>query len=668
MDQDDEEPSADEFAILSPKTEWISLSLCSCLFLITPLYYLSLPAKGNWKEQTPPLLESIARKIFSYPLQNMEGFIPVRTVNAEYKLVVFLSLASLVTGIVFCALHLKKHVLRIPRPLLLFGGLFLASVFLSSVFAHNFQRAWVSSLLWHIVPVLLALSLAQVHWTRKKTAFCLGSLLTGGIVSCLVVMDQHYQWTEWSHGLPRTGLGGLIYNKNFAAEYHAPLLPIALGLIFYVRSNGFRVALGLCLALVFLPALTLSLARGAWVGLMGGCAITLTSLWGAWFAWRKKNPENRIQPKSLIPLGALLALGLSLPLYIISSNYWNKDSWIFSTEKKDERISSPSPPAISNAASEEILELKSITNVSGDGNIQRRFVLWQDALLSCLSADLLLGKGTDHYELHFHESAELSDKTTGGTLVRFVHNDFIQTLYENGLLGLIGFGGIWGWTLWRGLLSCLTRAKESDISGLGIRIGLVCSSLVFLAEAFFEFPTRSPCALMVGWTCFGLLLGILLRENKPATKNTLRPGPRLNLVLGSIGVLIIPYGCLLAKDLFWTNVYHVQGRVAGDYGEKDKSLNFHRRAISYAPWEHHSRKFECYYLLTHTKQIPQAMEAIESTLEVHPGCLVAHQNKIAVYLNNGRQADAHKAFLQMKKAAPYHEFTKKEGKRFQKNK
>ena len=81
----------------------------------------------------------------------------------------------------------------------------------------------------------------------------------------------------------------------------------------------------------------------------------------------------------------------------------------------------------------------------------------------CLPAflsDLLLGKGTDHYELHFHESAELSDKTTGGTLVRFVH-DFLQTLYENGLLGLIGFGGIWGWTLWRGLLSCLTRAGES---------------------------------------------------------------------------------------------------------------------------------------------------------------------------------------------------------------
>ena len=32
------------------------------------------------------------------------------------------------------------------------------------------------------------------------------------------------------------------------------------------------------------------------------------------------------------------------------------------------------------------------------------------------------------------------DRTdNGSTLVRFVHNDFIQILYENGIIGLIGF-------------------------------------------------------------------------------------------------------------------------------------------------------------------------------------------------------------------------------------
>jgi len=653
----------DDSAIRSPKVEWLSLALCSCLFLITPLYYISLPAQGNWKETTPPLFESIARNIFSFPLHDMEGFIPVRTVNAEYKLAVFLGLASIVIGIVFCGLHLKKRFFCIPKPLLVFGAMFLGSVLVSSVFAHNSQRAWVSSLLWHIIPFLFALSLAHIRWTRRKTLICLGSLITGGIISSLIVMDQHYQWTDWSHGLPRTGLGGLIYNGNFAAEYHAPLLPIVLGLAFYVRSIGARIVLGLALAIILLPALSLSLARGAWVGLIGGSLLASILFLLVWLVWHKTHPGQLIRPKSFIPPGALLSLGLVLPLYIYTSNYWKKDSWIYSFEYRDEGVSTPPTPT--SSVSKETEELKSITVISDEkSGSGRRLVLWQDALLACLSSDFFLGKGTDHYELHFHESAKLSDKTTGGVLVRFVHNDFIQTFYENGILGLIGFLGVWGWAIWKGLLSCYARAKEEDLKGLGLRLGLVGASLVLLVESFFEFPTRSPCSLMVGWTCLGLLLGLLLQEQKQTAKNFLRSGPRFNLILGALGVLIIPYGCLLAKDLFWTNIYHVQGRVAGDYQQNDKSLSFHRKAISYAPWEHHSRKFECYYLLTHVKQIPQALEAINATLEVHPGCLVAHQNKIAVYLNNGNQTEARKAYQDMKKAAPHHEFTKNEGKRF----
>ena len=773
--------------LLPSKLEWFALWLCSCLFILVPLYYISLTAQGDWKETSPPLIESIARAIFSFPLQGIEGLIPVRTVNAEYKLAIFLAFASVVTGMILCGLHLRKKVLILPRSLLIFFGLFLGSVLVSSVFAHNFERAWASSMLWHFIPVLFAISLAQVNWNRKKIVFCLGSLLAGGIASCLITMDQHFKWTEWSWQLPLYSIyvpAGIIYNPNFAAEYHAPLLPIALGLLFYVRSIGIRIALGLTLAFVFLPALSLSLARGAWVGLIGGCIFgltlflvawlfcqhknsdesanvkSLTPLWGllalglalpvyvftshywgdrvgligqcifglalflvawlscrwkysdestnfksftplwgllalglalpiyisdhwdawvgligqcifgltffgvAWLSCRRKNSDESANIKSFTPLWGLLALGLALPVYIFTSDHWKKGARIYTpAETGEEGSPKPSPPS-PKAPSFETNALKSITKIEDVGS-SRRLVLWQDALRASLNSDLLFGKGTDHYELHFHESAKLSDKTTGGTLVRFVHNDFIQTLYENGLLGLIGFLGIWVWILWKGVRSCLNQIWEGDLRGVGLRLGLVYGCLVFLIESFFEFPTRSPCSLMVGWTCLGVLLGILLREKGSTNGRIFALNPKLNLALGAVGVLVIPGGCLLAKDLFWTNVYHVQGRVAGDYQENDKSLKFHRKAIGYAPWEHHSRKFECYYLLTHLKRIPQAQDAIEETLRVHPGCLVAHQNKIALFLNTGRVLEARKAHLAMKKAAPFHPFTQKEGKKIE---
>ena len=807
--------------LLPAKLEWFVLALCACLFICVPLFYLSIYKCANcgkepvhyystisnsqtsnfdlceecsrkphvidnlrnekWERKAPPPYELLARKVFSIPVQNVVGLIAIRSVDAEYKLVVFLAFASLLSGIVICGLHLKKSCISIPKPLVIFAGLFIGSVLISSLFAHNFQRAWVSSLLWHFVPVLFAFSLANVSWNRKKIAFCLSSLLIGGIASCLIAMDQHYDWSKWDwRGLLKSPSvpAGLIYNHNFAAEYHAPLLPIALGLLFYVRSIGFRIALGLTLAFVLLPALSLSLARGAWVGLIGGCIFGLTlflvawlscrrknsdksgniksftplwgllslglalpvyiftshywgdrvgligqsilglalflvawlscrskysdesanfksftPLWGllalglalpvylsdhlgtrigliggcifglaffgvAWLSCRRKNSEKSASLKSFTPLWALLGLALALPVYIVNSDHWKKGAWIYHTSNGEGGSSSSPSTSPTRTFSNEAKELLSITEISEyKGGIARRLVLWQDALNACLSTDLFFGKGTDHYELHFHESAKLSDNPPFGGWVRFVHNDFIQTLYENGLLGLIGFLGIWLWIIWKAVCSCLILLWKEDLRSLGLRIGLVSGCLVFLIESFFEFPTRSPCSLMVGWACLGVLLGILLKDKK-SHQGVFRLGAKMNLLFVALGILTIPHGLLVAKDLFWTKVYHVQATEIDKRGQKESALKFHRKAISHAPWEFRSRILEHYYLLNVFNQKSTGMEALEDTLRVHPGCLVAHQNKIEFYLQTNQYQKALKAHSDLGKAAPFHPTTK----------
>ena len=58
------------------------------------------------------------------------------------------------------------------------------------------------------------------------------------------------------------------------------------------------------------------------------------------------------------------------------------------------------------------------------------------------------------------------------------------------------------------------------------------------------------------------------------------------------------------------------------------------------------------------------MKSIEDTLRVHPGCLQAHQNRIALLINEFKNPQAAKlAFLDMKTAAPYHPFTHREEKK-----
>jgi hypothetical protein len=300
----------------------------------------------------------------------------------------------------------------------------------------------------------------------------------------------------------------------------------------------------------------------------------------------------------------------------------------------------------------------------------RRLVLWEDAFKECFSDDFLFGKGTDHYELFYHESAELSDKNWGKTLVRFVHNDFIQIFYENGFIGIVGWLGIWGLVCWQGLVACCRFFRTGDLGELAIRIGLLASILCFLIEAFFEFPTRSPCAMFVGWSALGTLLGLNLKsEQKTVEKKSfsLLKRPILNLGVGVVGVLLPIYAGFLIKDLFWANVYQFQGRAAGDAKKPQLSLHFHREAISHAPWQHLSRKAEGYLLITSEKRYLDAMKSIEQTIKVHPGCLQAHQNRIALLINEFKNPTAAKiAYMDMKKAAPYHPFTHAEERKLKK--
>ena len=647
-----------EVKVINPFSYYAIVGIFSVCFLLTPLFHLNIR-----------------------PNEFTLGFIPLRMINADLKFLVVSGCMSLAVSIVLVSMHLRGRVFKLPRLLVWFIGLFVFAVLISTALAHNPMRAWVSALQWHLVPLFFALCLAQLNWGRKLVIGSIGLLILGGVASCLVTMDQHYRWTDWSHRLVRNGYAGIIFNRNFAAEYHAPLIPLALGLFFYLRAWWGKALCLLSIAMVFLPAISLSMARGAWVGHIGGAVGVAL---GLFFIQRitvkiKPKPESIKNGNKL--LFSFIVLGVSLPVYLYTSDFWKKggagwDRLIaeetnqnYQTLENKEEISNkpskvPSQPLIKKTS--EVRELQSVVDLSG-GSIKRRLVLWEDAFKECFSNDFLLGKGTDHYELFYHQSAELSDKNWGKTLVRFVHNDFIQTFYENGFLGILGWLGIWGFVCWQALLASVHFLRVGNLGELGVRLGLLACILCFLIEAFFEFPTRSPCAMFVGWSALGMLLGINLQSKEESLEERtfdLRKKPVLNLAIGVIGITLPIYTCFLVKDLFWANVYHFQGRALADAQKPQRSLHFHRMSISHAPWQHLSRKAEGYLLITAEKRYLDAMKSIEETLNVHPGCLQAHQNRIALLINEFKNPNAAKiAFFDMKQAAPFHPFTHAEEKK-----
>ena len=284
----------------------------------------------------------------------------------------------------------------------------------------------------------------------------------------------------------RMGYAGIIYNRNFAAEYHAPLIPLALGLAFYLKAWWARV---LCLAsvlVVFLPAVSLSMARGAWVGHIGGViGVSLGLLLFLRFHPVRSEAVPAIKGKSwLVPVSFTL-LGLARPVFLYTSDFWKKGGkgWerLDFGEEETFQVLDPQTNLPKKNLTEkkpiftqtsEGKELESIANPSKSGSSLRRLVLWEDAFKECFSKDFLFGKGTDHYELFYHESAELSDKNWGKTLVRFVHNDFIQIFYENGFFGIVGWLGVWGLSAGKEWLPAAVFFEP--VMWVNLRFGLGC--------------------------------------------------------------------------------------------------------------------------------------------------------------------------------------------------
>jgi O-antigen ligase len=613
---------------LSSSQNNILLFFACLLTIFPPLFYISV-APGSFDE----------------------GFGAMRVLNGELKYVSFLFIVSPLIGLFWVFVHFRRRLLALDRGMLTCLVLFLGGVLLSTVTAHNIDRAWVATLKWHLLPFLLAFALAHLHWNRYRTFAFLGVSLGVACVSSYLALDQHYGFTQWAGGLPRhSGVSaGLLFNQNMAAEYHVLFLPIALGLLFYTRFLALRIILLLLISFLLLPALTLSLARGAWVGLLVGGIVVVVST-GTLLFLRRNRLEEFFRP-CLFRVVAFLGLTLALPLYIYTTPYW---------KKSDESGQVVAPQ-------QEAKELASIIPSDDGGGSQRRFHLWQDALAASFDSPLLLGFGTDHYELFFHQSAKLSDNPPG-KLVRYVHNDYIQTLYENGLLTLLGFLGLWGFVLWRGLRSALGCALEGDAAGFAFRLGLLFAAMAFLVTMFFEFPARMPASVVTGWSVFGLLLAFSLKPSPEASPPAIRMGSKLAFFTGSLGLCLIPYGILLAKDLFYADLYYQQGLMAVQSKRSDridKSLRFHRASIAHAPWQWRSRKWEGFLLLQHLKRYPEALEAIEQTLAVHPGCISAHRYHIGVlYRELRRRPEALAAFAELEKAAPYHPIVERERKRF----
>ena len=73
----------------------------------------------------------------------------------------------------------------------------------------------------------------------------------------------------------------------------------------------------------------------------------------------------------------------------------------------------------------------------------------------------------------------------------------------------------------------------------------------FLIESFFEFPGRSPCALLVAWSILGLLLGLTFQSNLETNPSKSLTPPFLKIYSRN-SFIFIPFGFTTEPSLSMT--------------------------------------------------------------------------------------------------------------------
>ena len=402
---------------------------------------------------------------------------------------------------------------------LVFHALLLAPVFKpEAVFA-----AWFL-----VTPFLVAGRLTCVERSSVAKAVV-------GLVTLLALWGGTQHWLDLATVNPEAGRAHAWFESpnTLAAVINLALIPVVVG---YLLRGG---RLTLLTAAVLFLGLLATQSRGGWLGFGVGliaCAVLFR---------RSGLALNPVAKRMLVVVfaGALVLAVLPHNLAHVS-------------ESNSERL------------------------IAGllHGDTARRTDLYEIAW-DQISKAPWVGQGYLSFRPLYRRSGQ--DLFRGqGTL--FVHNDYLQTWLEMGLLrivGLLGAVATAGVSIWRA-----TVPARSQSTGVGIMLGGGLATVA--AHALVDFPFYAPIVLVL----VGLALGVLPRLADDAVKTLDLP---ISWTVGPVRIHVIVAACLS----IWLLLPAAAHTTAG-LGLKALSRGDVNRALDLYTWAKTAAPYNPYYYWT----------------------------------------------------------------------
>jgi len=550
--------------------------------VLTPLFFVYLP---------PDLL--------------IKGSYGLTLINEYQKYAAELFALAITIG-AFLFLQVKeKSWPHLPKVLIWPTLCFIFAIGASLFQAVDLWRGTLVGLQVYLLPTLFFLLVATRQWTLPQGLSILGLSLASGVLVAIIGIAQGLETWNFALALPHIGAGSLLYFQNLAGEYLIILIPPAIAIVFMPIRILYRVSAA-CTCVLLTTHLTLTLARGSWVGLIGGlslgaglacCGILFTQ-----HSWRNTSAgeDNGTRHKYIPALVLSTIIVLVLVAGILITN--GSSHSLF--------------------GSPYVQELLSINLNNTTGRLQ----IWSDSF-DMLKENWLGGVGPGHYKVrlpaYLNEIPTIPylfnwNIETGDLTIPFrPHNDYLQTWLELGLSGLLGMLWMFSTIFWitvRGIGDAIINKER--IRCLMI-LGTFSGFAAWAVSMLFEFPFRMPASLVLGWLCAGLTVSFSLqhRELPPLRMPVLAK----RLVCVTICLLIFA-SLLFAHQQFWSDLCVNQAIIAGANQNSTKSYTWIKKAYVYTPWKEQAGTTKAHLELFMDKP-EEALKTTRETLQRNPNSL-----------------------------------------------
>ncbi len=567
----------------------------------------------------------------------LEGSLGVIIVNEHIKFAALLFLGSIPVALYLGLLATGGLGWDLPRGYLSPLCVLALVCVLGFFFSVDQGRAWLTGCQVFLLPFLVFLIVSSLKLEVGRACRLVAWMLPAGLLAALIGLDQFFGWTGWGNRFPRYGLGSVFFSPNLAAEYLALLLPLSLvGVAFGgKRLKWISVFLGVLMLLFFI----LTKARAAWVGLLGGVGLMMFMV--LLITWRERSARfPRAFIKKALMVAATLA-GLFLALLLLTP-FWAKGT--------GDNLPGPTPPLQSTRF---IQEFESIFH----GQSNQRLEIWSDTWRMCRDEAGLIGLGPGQYRVHFprfvRDSREIFNTSLNGGVfkqVRRAHNDYLQLLAEFGWVGLFA----WFWLFGRVVLGAGRTIKEAligeDWRKMSLVLCLLTTVLAFAVMMVFDFPSRMPATLLIGWVCLGLMVGL-----EPRDENTvavaLPPSWRPLALIAAALVLFVNWN--LGWRTIRGNFHKVQGGFATERGEYGRAIVLLNEARKNVPWEE-SPWFQLFWLHWRGLDAQEALDVSRGHLEASPWYYPSMKHEMDALLHLGRREEARSSCRHILETFPYH--------------